>query len=191
MSLTVFVVLAEGFEEIEAVIPIDVLRRAGLNVTMVGLSGISVTGSHGIAISADRAWDEVAALTPNVLLLPGGMPGSKHLGQHPGLREMARRVADSDGYLAAICAAPALTLASWGLLAGRKATCYPGYETQFPADVTFQPENVVDDGKILTARGAGVAMDFSLRLVSILLNPETAEKLRAQMLVVSAGSRRA
>jgi len=183
MSLSVFVVLAEGFEEIEAVTPIDVLRRAGLNVTTVALSGQTATGAHGIALMADRTWDEVAALTPDVLLLPGGMPGSRHLGEHLGLKEMARRVADSNHWLAAICAAPALTLASWGLLSGRKATCYPGCESHFPPDVTYQQASVVVDGRIITANGIGGAMEFSLQLVKLLTNQETAEKLQAKMLV--------
>jgi len=181
LSFTVYVVLAEGFEEIEAVTPIDVLRRAGLSVTTVGLSGKTVTGSHGIVLTADQTWDEVATLTPDVLLLPGGMPGSKNLGQHASLKEMATRVADS-GRLAAICAAPAFTLGSWGLLAGRKATCYPGFETQFPADVEFQAEPVVVDDRILTANGIGAAMEFSLQLVALLLDQTTAGKLRTQML---------
>ena len=183
MSFSIFVILAEGFEEIEAVIPIDVLRRAGLNLTTVGLSGKTVTGSHGITLTADRGWDEVAALTPDLLLLPGGMPGSKHLGEHSGLREMARRVADSNRWLAAICAAPALTLASWGLLAGRNATCYPGCETHFSPNVTFQQAPVVVDGKIITACGIGAAMEFALQLVKLLVDQETADKLRTQMLV--------
>jgi len=191
MPLSVFAVLAEGFEEIEAVTPIDVLRRAGFNVTTIGLAGKVVTGSHGIALTADRIWDEVATLTPDVLLLPGGMPGSKHLGEHPGLQEMTHRVAQPntqpntqpERWLAAICAAPAFTLASWGLLAGRKATCYPGFETQFPADVQYQNEPVVVDGHIVTARGPGAAMEFALQLVAQLQNPAAADTLRTQMQV--------
>ena len=183
MAISVFIVLAEGFEEIEAVTPMDVLRRAGLDVTTVGLAGKTVAGSHGIALTADRTWDEVASLTPDLLLLPGGMPGSKNLGAHAGLKEMAKRLADSDRSIAAICAAPAFTLGDWGLLSGRKATCYPGCETQFPADVKFQADPVVVDGRIITSRGIGTAMEFSLRLVSLLLNQATADQLRTQMLV--------
>jgi len=184
MSLSVFVILAEGFEEIEAIIPIDVLRRAGLNVTTIGLSGQTVTGSHGIVLLADRTWNEVVTLTPEVLFLPGGIPGSSHLGEHSGLKEMAKRVADSNHWLAAICAAPALTLASWGLLSGREATCYPGYESHFPPDVKYQRTSVVVDGRIITACGAGVTMEFSLQLVKLLVNQEAANKLRTQMLVI-------
>ncbi|MCL2305510.1 MAG: DJ-1/PfpI family protein [Planctomycetaceae bacterium] len=183
MPHSVFVVLAEGFEEIEAVIPIDVLRRAGFDVTTVALARKTVTGSHAIALTADRTWDEVATSTPDLLLLPGGMPGSKHLGEHSGLKEMAERVANSDRYLAAICAAPALTLATWGLLSGREATCYPGTESHFPPNVKHQRASVVVDGKIITACGIGAAMEFSLQLVKLLANQEAAEKIRTQMLV--------
>ena len=185
MSTSVFVILAEGFEEIEAITPIDVLRRAGLDVTTVGLSGKTITGAHGVPLLADRTWDEVAALTPDVLLLPGGIPGSRHLGEHSGLKEMARRVADSDRWLAAICAAPALTLANWGLLSGRKATCYPGCESHFPPDVKHQQTPVVVDGQIITACGAGAAMEFSFQLVKFLLDQTTADNLRAKMLVTT------
>ena len=183
MSFSVFVVLAEGFEEIEAITPIDVLRRAGLDVTTVGLSGKTITGAHGVPLLADRTWDEVAALTPDVLLLPGGIPGSKNLGEHSGLKKMAKRVADSDRWLAAICAAPALTLASWDLLSGRKATCYPGCESHFPPDVKHQQIPVVVDGRIITACGVGATMEFSLQLVALLLDQATADSLRARMLV--------
>lgn len=176
------VALAEGFEEIEAVTPIDVLRRAGFDLTTVGLTGRTVTGSHGIPFTADAAWDEAASLTPDVLVLPGGMPGSKNLGEHAGLREMACRVKDANGYLAAICAAPAFTLAAWGLLSGRRATCYPGCETQFPADVIYRDEAaVVVDGRFITGRGPGVAMDFSFVLLEQMAGSETATNLKKQM----------
>ena len=181
MTFSLIVALAEGFEEIEAVTPIDILRRAGLKVTTVGISGKIVTGSHGIAITADQTWDEVANTTPDALLLPGGMPGSKNLGEHAGLKQMAERVTASDGWLAAICAAPAFTLGAWGLLSKRNATCYPGCETQFPADVNHRTDAVVVDGKIVTGCGPGAAFDFSLKLAELLVSPETAENLRSQM----------
>ncbi len=181
MSLSVIVALAEGFEEIEAVTPIDVLRRAGLNLLSVGLTDRTVTGSHGVVLTADKTWDEVAALTPDVLVLPGGMPGSKNLGDHSGLRQMAKRIVAADGWLAANCAAPAFTLAPWGLLSNRKATCFPGCEMQFPADVSYQNATVLVDGHIITARGPGATFDFSLKLLECLLNGGTAESLRSQM----------
>lgn len=188
MKITsVFVVLAEGFEEIEAIVPIDILRRAGLNVTTVGLGKRIVTGSHGITIMADLSWevDAVSDQTPDALILPGGMPGSKNLGDHAGLKQMAQRVASQGGILAAICAAPALTLASWGLLANHRATCYPGCESLFSGDVTYCPEPVVVDKSIITAAGAGVAAPFAFKIAEIMTNREKIDELRKQMLFAS------
>lgn len=181
MTLSVVVALADGFEEIEAVVPIDVLRRAGLKLSTVGITGKIVMGAHGIPLTADQVWNDVATSTPDVLVLPGGMPGSKNLGNHVGLKSMTQRIAAADGYLVAICAAPAFTLGTWGLLAGRHATCYPGCETQFPANVKFRKDSVVVDGRIITACGAGVALDLSFVLVEILLGAETANEIRSGM----------
>ena len=181
MTLSVLVALADGFEEIEAVTPIDVLRRAGLNVTTVGLVGRTVTGSHGIVLTTDQAWSDLTFPSPDVLVLPGGMPGSQNLGIHPDLQQMARQMAQADGCLAAICAAPAFTLAAWGLLAGRRATCYPGCEKMFPADVTYRDDPVVVDARVITARGPGVALEFSFRLVELLQGTDAVNQLRSQM----------
>ena len=181
MSPSVFVALADGYEEIEVVTPTNILRRAGLDVTTVGIAGRTVTGSRGIVLTTDRTWSDLAATTPDVLVLPGGMPGSQNLGEHSGLRQMAQRIAQTDGYLAAICAAPAFTLGTWGLLSGRSATCYPGCEEQFPADVTYCNESVVVDGHIITACGPAVAMEFAFRLVELLQGTEVANRLRSQM----------
>ena len=181
MSLSVIVALADGFEEIEAVAPIDILRRAGLAVTTVGLASRTVTGSRGLVLTADKAWSELSEPTPDILVLPGGMPGSKNLGEHVGLKQTAHRVAEAGGWLAAICAAPALTLGVWGLLSGRRATCFPGCETEFPADVIYCNDFVVVDGHIVTARGAGVALEFAFRLVEQLQSSEAADRLRSQM----------
>ena len=181
MTLSVIVALADGFEEIEAVTPIDVLRRASLNLTTIALSGRTVTGSHGIVLTADRTWEDVAAVTPDVLVLPGGMPGSPNLGEHQGLRQMARHVAAANGWLTALCAAPAFTLAAWGLLAGRRATCFPGCETKFPADVRYEKESVVVDGRIVTASGPGAAHDFAFTLVELLVSGDAANRLRLKM----------
>ncbi|MGL4595781.1 MAG: DJ-1 family glyoxalase III [Thermoguttaceae bacterium] len=185
MSDSIFIVLAEGFEEIEAIAPIDVLRRAGLEVTVIGLSSRVVTGAHGISIQTDVVWEEVAASTPHVLVFPGGLPGASNLGKHIGLKEMAIRVAAAEnGILAAICASPAFTLASWGLLSGRTATCFPGCETQFLNDVTYKNESVIVDGRIITARGPGSALDFSITLVAQLLDKTKAEKIQSQMQII-------
>ena len=181
MSLSVVIALADGCEEIEVVAPINILRRAGLDVMTVGIAGQTVTGSRGIVLTADRAWCDLVATMPTVLVLPGGMPGSRNLGEHSGLRQMALRVAQADGYLAAICAAPAFTLGVWGLLSGRNATCYPGCEELFPADVTYCNEPVVVDGHFITACGPGVALEFAFRLVELLQGTEVADRLCSQM----------
>lgn len=181
MSQTVYIVLAEGFEEIEAIVPVDVLRRAGFAVTTVGLAGGQVKGSHGMVLTADRVWEDVAESTPDVLVLPGGMPGSKTLGEHDGLRTMAGRVAEANGYLAAICAAPAFTLAAWGMLEYRNATCYPGCEAQSPEGANWKSEPVVVDDRVVTAKGPGVALDFAFALVEMLSGADASKELKAQM----------
>jgi 4-methyl-5(b-hydroxyethyl)-thiazole monophosphate biosynthesis len=181
MKQCILIALAEGFEEIEAVTPTDVLRRAGCNVITAGIANKIVCGSHGIKITADVEWSEVADLTPNVLVLPGGMPGAKNLGEHCGLKALAQRVAETNGILAAICAAPAFTLAPWGLLKGRKATCFPGCEKSFPIDAEHQKTAVVVDGSLITASGPGVALDFSFSLVERLLDKAAVSKLQGEM----------
>lgn len=177
----IIVALADGCEEIEAITPIDVLRRAGFDVTTVGLVGRTITGSHGVVMVSDKEWGEVAKMTPDVLVLPGGMPGSKNLGEHAGLKEMANTIAENEGLLAALCAAPAFTLGHWGLLCGRNATCYPGCETEFPDDVNYKKENIVVDGNIITGCGPGVALEFSFAIVERLRGVNTAKALKAQM----------
>lgn len=182
MTISVIISLADGFEEIEAITPIDVLRRAGFDVVSVGMAGkTTATGSHGVVFQVDKPWDAVASETPDLLVLPGGMPGSKNLGEHDGLRAMAKRVADSGGTLAAICAAPAFTLGSWGLLSGKSATCYPGCESTCSDPVAWRPDGVVVDGKTITAKGPGKALDFALTIVAQLSGPDAAAMLKDQM----------
>jgi 4-methyl-5(b-hydroxyethyl)-thiazole monophosphate biosynthesis len=119
----------------------------------------------------------------NLVILPGGMPGAKHLGESAEARSLATRTARAGGWVAAICAAPAFTLAPWGLLDGRQATCYPGLEKNFTAQTTSSPERVVVDGNIVTSRGPGTALEFSLRLVQLLAGEETARRVAADLLV--------
>ena len=182
MLKIVFVALADGFEEVEAMAPIDVLRRAGFDLVTVGITGQTVKSSRNVVVIPDKQWNDVAEMTPDLLVLPGGMPGSKHLGEHAGLKKMAERIAQADGYLAAICAAPAFTLATWGLLSGHRATCYPGYESQFPKDVTGVTDKVVVDRHIITSMGAGCAFDFSFALVEQFSGKTAVQKLKEQMM---------
>lgn len=177
------VLLADGFEEVEAVTPIDVLRRAGVEVTVCGISGRRVTGAHGIVLEADATLDETALDGVDLIFLPGGMPGAKHLGESAAVRELVARHHAAGGRVAAICAAPAVALPATGVLAGRRVTCYPGFERQLPPDATHATERVVIDGPLVTSRGPGTALEASLALVELLVSPEEAVRLRAGMLV--------
>lgn len=175
--------LAEGFEEIEAVTIIDVLRRAGLNVVTVSVTGNRmVKGSHNIEVKADLLFEEVDYARGEMIILPGGMPGSKNLNEHKGLKSNIMAYHTNGKYLAAICAAP-IVFGNLGILRGKMAVCYPGYEAHLPgAEVCSEP--YVVDGKIITGRGIGAALQFSLEIVRILEGEERAIQLRKAMLVV-------
>ncbi len=183
MSNRIVVILAEGFEEIEAVTAVDVLRRAELDVVLAGVGGTAVTGAHGVTYQCDTELDG-AMETPRAVVLPGGLPGSENLGKSPEVEALVRAVYASGGLCAAICAAPALTLAKYGLLDGRRATCYPGFESEFGPETEASEARVVRDGQILTSRGPGTALEFSLALVEILTDAEKARSLREGMLVL-------
>ncbi len=161
----VLVPLADGFEEIEAVTVIDLLRRAGIEVTTAGLSPGPVTGSHGIPISPDMTLDAAVELSFDMVALPGGMPGAAHLAADARILDLLRKHADRGGFTAAICAAPSV-LAKAGLLAGRRATSYPGFLTGASAPgIVLDAAPVVVDGTVVTSRGPGTAMDFALALI--------------------------
>lgn len=167
MSKTAVVLLAEGFEEIEAVTPIDVLRRADVAVTVLSVDGArTVTGAHGLAVVADAALAEYND-TPDLVVLPGGMPGSKNLAESAAARTLCERTLAAGRRVGAICAAPALALGSWGMLSGVHVTGYPGMP--FPADAKpVDGTPVVSDGPFITGRGPGAAMHFALALVGAL-----------------------
>ena len=157
----VYVFLADGFEEIEALCPVDIMRRAGIEVrtTAIGTRR-EVRGAHNITVSADMLFSELHIEgTPELLMLPGGMPGATHLREHDGLCTLLKTASAAGSRLAAICAAPFI-LGELGLLEGREATCYPGFEERlFGAKVS--PKGVVTDGNITTATGMGVATPVS------------------------------
>lgn len=178
---TALVALAEGFETIEALTPVDVLRRLGAKVTVAGLGGLEVTSAHKVTVKADAVLS--ASLAPvDAIILPGGLPGAEHLGASALLREMVAAQAARGGIVAAICAAPAKTLAKWGLLSGRTATCYPGCETEFPADVKYSRDAVVVDGCFVTSRGPATALPFAYRIAELLFGDAAAADLRRKML---------
>lgn len=179
----VYLFLAEGFEEAEALFPLDLLRRAGVEVTTVGVGGKQITGSHGITVAVDipdRKF-RLFALEHDIdaVILPGGMPGTRNLDASP-IVDAALGVADGKGALiCAICAAPSV-LGKRGLLKGRRCTCYPGFEETLEGALEVGGA-VIRDGNIITARGAGVAMEFGLEIVSVLKSPEEAGKIRASI----------
>lgn len=172
----VYLFLAEGFEEIEGLTVVDLLRRAGIDITMVSISGDrKVTGSHQITTIADALFEEVDYSDADMLVLPGGMPGTLHLQEHEGLDGLLRDFAVRNKSIAAICAAPRV-LGSKGLLEGKKATCYPGHEDQLLGAYVMNTA-VVQDGNITTSKGMGTSIDFSLSLISMLRGAEEAKRI--------------
>ncbi len=176
---TVLTILPEGFEEIEAVTPIDVWRRGGLKVKVAALgSSLKVTGRNGITVIADQLLGAVAPETTfDLLFLPGG-PGVNHLRASPEVREIVGRQFAANRRIAAICAAP-LVLHDCGLLTGRRYTAHPSTETELTS--VLAGENVVTDGSITTSRGAGTALPFALETLRLLTDSETAEKVRVSI----------
>ena len=182
MSKKILVLLAEGFEEIEAVTIIDVLRRAELDVTVAGVGGKSITGAHRLTIQADILIHQYQGI-PDAIILPGGMPGAQHLADSKEVQDLIKKTSQSQKIVGAICAAPALALSKAGVLAGKRATCYPGFEQHFPDTVQQSTDRVVIDGNIITSRGPGTALEFALALVEKLAGPQTAAALQKGMLV--------
>ncbi len=178
----VYVHLADGFEEIEALTVVDVLRRADIAVKTVSITGDkTVRGAHDIMVTADLLFQEADYGKCEMIVLPGGMPGTANLAKHEGLAEQLNAFAKSGKWLAAICAAPSV-LGKMSLLKGKHVTSYPGYENQLIGAV-YSEERVIRDGKLITSRGPGTAMEFSLELVKLLKNEQTAAALRNSMIV--------
>lgn len=168
------VYLADGFEEVEGLTVVDLLRRAGIETDMVSIIGRKeITGARKIPVLADKLFEEQD--DPDMIVLPGGMPGTLHLKAHEGLADLIRK-ADKEGkVLAAICAAPTI-YGEMGLLEGKNATCYPGMEDKL-LGANWQEQSVVVDGNFVTSRGVGTAIAFALTLVTILKDEETAKSL--------------
>ncbi len=172
----VYLFLANGFEEIEALCPLDLLRRAGVEVTTVGIGGEMISGSHGITVAADIPEGMFADSDPDMVILPGGMPGSKNLDESRVVDTALKVAARKGALIAAICAAP-MVLGHRGLLAGKEATCYPGFEKELTG-AKISKKRVVRDGNIITATGMGVALEFGLELVVAMKGRDVAEQLR-------------
>ena len=173
--------LATGFEEIEAVTVIDLLRRAGIEVRTAALGLQRVTGSHDITVEADMLLDEARTGDYDMIVLPGGMPGAEHLKQDARVIELLRQFAAEGRYTAAICAAPGV-LAHAGLLEGRAATSFPGFlDASSAPGIRLVSEAVVTDGKVVTSRGPGTAMDFGLALIELLEGPEVRRAVEGRL----------
>ncbi len=180
----VYLFLAEGFEEIEALTPVDILRRAGVKVTTVGIGNRTVVGSHGIPVTADLTEDEFMKVLSNdnlsAIILPGGMPGTKNLDASKTVDKALETAVFGEKLICAICAAP-MILGKRNLLKGREAICYPGFE-QYLTGAVISNDNVAVSDNIITAKGMGVALDFSLNIVEKLKDIETLEKIRKSVI---------
>ena len=164
------ILLADGFEEIEALTPLDILRRAGLDAKTVGVTSKIAVGSHGIPVVCDLIADEVNTDEVSAVIFPGGMPGSLNLDASPFVDSMLASVAEKGGHIAAICAAP-LVLGRRGMLVGKRATCFPGFEDELRG-ATVVGEVCVSDRGITTANGMEAALPFAKELVRILTQGE-------------------
>ena len=175
----VYLFLADGFEEIEALTVVDVLRRAGLSVRTVGVGTLKPTGAHGIAVSADLSEADVDPDTMSAVVLPGGMPGTKNLEMSATVLRTLDLAVSRGLLVAAICAAPSI-LGHAGYLRDKRATCYPGFESALlGADV--KSESVVECGQFITANGPGAAMAFAFAVLARLTDTQTAEKIKGAM----------
>lgn len=174
----VYLFLAEGFEELEALTPVDLLRRASISVTTVGVGGKIIRGAHGIPVTADISDRELPENLPDLemIVLPGGMPGTKNLDACPAVEAALSLAVEKNSYIAAICAAP-MILGKRGLLNGKHAVCYPGFETDLTGAV-LSTEGIAEDGRIITAKAAGYAADFAFALIRVLKGAAAAAQVR-------------
>lgn len=184
MKKRALIILAEGFEDIEAVTPIDILRRVNVDVTVAGLSSERVRGARGIVVETDAVLSDSDS-SYDAVILPGGMPGAEHLASSSKVKKLILEMSSKGKIVAAICASPALVLGPLGLLDGKKATCFPGMETNFSARVKFVKDAVVQDGNIITSRGPATAFPFALKIVENLAGKDIAEMVGKQTLYLA------
>ncbi len=172
----VYIVLGEGFEEMEAVVPCDLLRRANIPVQLAGIGGTQVTGSHGVRVGADILVEQIDRDAMDMIVLPGGLRGVQSILDSQVTLGTVQWAASNGRFVAAICAAPTV-LAKLGITDGKKATCYPGMEEQMGGAKVAPRGKAVVDGKIVTSTAAGTAYDFGLALITALKDVKTAEKV--------------
>lgn len=180
----VLLFLADGFEEVEALAPLDILRRGGVEVKTVSVTGKEmVTSSHNVVVKADTLWENLSEeeKIADLYFLPGGMPGAQSLTDHSGLQELIKKANHEKRWIGAICAAP-MALGKWDLLKGKEAICYPGFESHL-VGAKIGKESVVKDDNIITGRGVGVAFSFGYQLLEVLTTKEEVEDLKKKMVV--------
>lgn len=182
MQKRALIILADGFEEIEAITVIDILRRAGIEVITAGINNIKVQGSHGITVIADK---KLAGIKGDfdACALPGGMPGAANLASSENVNSLIKQMHKNGKIIAAICASPAIVLAPLGILQNKTAVCYPGMQENFSRETIYKEEAVVIDGNIITSRGPATALLFALAIVEKLSGKETSEKIKKAVLI--------
>lgn len=176
----VYMFLANGFEEIEALCPLDLLRRAGVQIKTVGVGSKIICGAHAISVEADMVDSEFCDEKPDMIILPGGMPGTLNLDACDVVHKAIDNALVNNAYIAAICAAPSI-LGKRGLLCDKEAICYPGFEDSLKGAIVSS-KRVVRDGKFITAAGMGVALEFGLELVKLLCGADKADGLKKSVL---------
>ena len=180
---TALIVIAEGFEEIEAVSVIDILRRGGIRLTVAGLTSTQVKGAHGLAITTDTLLESVKSDEFDALIIPGGEPGTTNLEKNDLVADLLKNQAESGRTVAAICAAPRI-LNGLGLLSGKRGTSYPSNADRM-TDCTYVEDRVVVDSNIITSRGPGTAMEFGYAILESLKSKDISDRLKQAMLAVS------
>jgi protein deglycase len=176
------VLFADGFEEVEGLTPVDLLRRSGMEVQMVGVTGMRVTGGHDIVVDVDVSAEEAKGPF-DAVVIPGGMPGASHVAESRAAVALIKGNFERGALVAAICAAPAVVLEPLGLIKGKRVTCYPGFETRI-VSAAFEETRVVVDGNIITSRGPGTAAEFSVAIIQYLLGAEKADEVRTKTLTI-------
>lgn len=177
----VYIFLADGFEEVEALTVVDLLRRAGIETPMISISNsLQVTGAHQIIVTADALFEETNFEDADLLVLPGGLIGTNNLMEHEGLDKLLIEFHEKKKNMAAICAAPSI-LGSKGLLAGKQATCYPGFEGRL-IESTVVNKDVVEDDNVITSKGLGTSIDFSLAIIKKLMDKDISKKIAGDIM---------
>jgi 4-methyl-5(b-hydroxyethyl)-thiazole monophosphate biosynthesis len=182
MAKKAIILLVTGFEEIEAVTVVDILRRAGIETVSAGVDSMSITGSHGITITADKKLSDIKP-DADAVIIPGGMPGALHLHNSSEVNNFIKDMNSKGALIASICAAPAVVLAPIGILDNKAATCYPGNQVDFGKSTKYKNKAVVVDGNIITSQGPATAMEFAFAIVEKLIGKDTVKKLKKHMLV--------